>query len=579
MRRAFFIAAIIAFACAASSVASAAIDRPPLLSSLKTTPSGTYSVRFEANMKVTMSDGVQLNVDGYIPIPREPNTTTRFPVIIFPNSWGMPIYEYIVKTMNFAQDGYIAIEYETRGWYTSGGYIDAAGPRDIADGSEILTFVLNNTNWLPDANNVAFAGVSYGAGISLSMAGADPRVKTGIIMSGWTNITNMIQPYNTPNLVWGGLLEAAADLVGHPTQDLKNLYQDALHHQNLSFIDSFCSVRSPGRFLNVLNMRKVPLFFSHNRLDRLFRSEYALDFFARLNYSEKFVMINQGVHAEPEIFGLYDIGNSLIFNYARQWLDHYLMGRPTDITQMSPVIMQHGDSMSSTEYVPFDAWPSTAVVDQVFVMSARGDDHFAPLTPLSSGQAALAAAAARRATVVKGKTGGSTSSEAIGYTGLPALTAGIPIVTALTRSFGIPYDTEILLAPTSENMIYRSEPLTADTRYCGIPKMSVMVSANQVSWQVYGFIYDVDALDIAYLVANGYYTHWGNPGDNVNVPMRLSNIPFHAICRTIPAGHRIAVGFVLYSSLFQPANSADDLTVEFHYGATNASLIMPLNPQ
>jgi predicted acyl esterase len=523
-----------------------------------TTPSGTYDVT-EVSDKVTMSDGVVLGIDGYVPVPRD--NTTLFPVLIFPNSWGMPIIEYILKTLNFAQDGYVSIEYETRGWYTSGGEIDCAGPKDAEDASAILTYVLARSDWQVDADQVAFVGISYGAGLALTAAGNDPRVKTAVCLSGWTNISKMMLNYETPNLVWGSLLEESAKLLGHPSAEMQQLYIDAMKHENLTFIRDFTAKRSPGRFLDVLNARGTPLFLSHNHLDRLFRSEYTLDFYTQLTTKHKFVMINQGVHAEPEAFGLFDIGNNKIWGNVRLWLDHYLLGRDTDITQMPPVQIQLGLTITDQTYLTFDNWPTAAITNQVFYMCPRGSSHFAPLT-----------------TTPPSAPPSSNSTETIGFTLLPALTAGVPILTALVRSIGIPFDTEILLAPESENMIYRSDALNGDTVYCGIPELSITVSSNKPSWQVYAYLYDVDALDIAYLMTETYYTHWGAASDAVNVPYTLTGLQFHTLCHTFPAGHKVALGVVLYSGLWEAANTDGDLTATFLY-TNNATLTMPLNPQ
>jgi predicted acyl esterase len=494
------------------------------------------------------------------------DATTRFPVLIFPNSWATPIVEYILKTLSFAEGGYVAIEYETRGWYNSGGLIDCAGPQDIQDAQQILDYVLSRDDWLPDPDNIAFVGISYGAGISMSVAGADPRVKTAVCLSGWSNITNMILNYNTPNLVWGSLLAYSAELLGHPPPELMQLYNDAMHYQNLSFIHSYCDQRSPIRFHDAHNARGTPKFISHNRQDRLFRSEYALELFTQLTTKNKFVMLNQGVHAEPEIFGHGDIGSNAIFNNVQMWLDHYLLGRDTDITQQPPVQFQLGDTMTGTTFVGFDTWPSPAVQTQTFMLNPRGGNQFGDLTLFSGTSSSNGAVASS-----------DSSDETINYTSLPGLSAGVPILTALIRSVGIPYDTEILLVPKNENIIWRSNTLDADTRYCGVPTITLQVSSNKPSWQVYAFLYDVDAVDIAYLVSNAYYTHWGQPSDPVNVPYTLRNLQFHSTCRVFPAGHRVAVGVVLYSSLWQPAMTDSGFTVTFQYG--NASLTMPFNPQ
>ncbi|WP_261558811.1 CocE/NonD family hydrolase [Frankia tisae] len=46
--------------------------------------------------------------------------------------------------MNFAIRGYLAVAYSERGLADSTGKIDVAGPRDRADGSAVIDWILEN---------------------------------------------------------------------------------------------------------------------------------------------------------------------------------------------------------------------------------------------------------------------------------------------------------------------------------------------------------------------------------------------------------------------------------------------------
>ena len=48
-----------------------------------------------------------------------------------------------MQAQELARSGYIVLEYETRGWYRSGGEIDCAGEKDQRDVTEVISYALN----------------------------------------------------------------------------------------------------------------------------------------------------------------------------------------------------------------------------------------------------------------------------------------------------------------------------------------------------------------------------------------------------------------------------------------------------
>jgi predicted acyl esterase len=122
------------------------------------------------DVTLTMSDGV-----GLAGILTQPSTPGPHPAIVFISSWGLPDFEYYDQAQQFADDGYIVLEYDPRGFYNSGGTIDVASPQDVADVSTVITWLLANTSANP--SEIGVGGVSYGAGLSLLAAANDPRIK------------------------------------------------------------------------------------------------------------------------------------------------------------------------------------------------------------------------------------------------------------------------------------------------------------------------------------------------------------------------------------------------------------------
>ena len=224
-------------------------------------------------------------------------------MLIFPNSWSMPQIEYIVKALQLAESGYVTFEYETRGWWASGGQIDVAGPLDRRDISSVIDFVESNADkWNANTSAIAFIGISYGAGLSLEAAGFEPRVKAAVSMSGWVNLTLGLYKHNTPNTAWVKLLEVTADIVGHPSSELAELIHDLDHHENMSSVFAFAAKRSSISNVSFTNGRNTPILISNNFLDRLFKPQDMINYYNMLT-TPKMILLNHGVHAEAETAG------------------------------------------------------------------------------------------------------------------------------------------------------------------------------------------------------------------------------------------------------------------------------------
>ncbi|GAA4942875.1 CocE/NonD family hydrolase [Actinoplanes utahensis] len=67
-----------------------------------------------------------------------PAANGRHPAVILPSSWGLNDLEYLAQAKTLAGRGYVVVSYTPRGWWLSGGEIDTAGPKDMADLSRVV---------------------------------------------------------------------------------------------------------------------------------------------------------------------------------------------------------------------------------------------------------------------------------------------------------------------------------------------------------------------------------------------------------------------------------------------------------
>lgn len=144
----------------------------------------------------------------------------RFPVVVFGHPFGTPkeTFEYLPLADDggvplpptnlleaYAQAGIIAVSYDQRGWFRSGGQTTIAGPAEQADIELVIDYIDEHysTN-----GRVGLTGMSYGGGISFLGWQNIPEVVTAVPINGWVDLYEGVVPGNVPKLVW------AAELVG-----------------------------------------------------------------------------------------------------------------------------------------------------------------------------------------------------------------------------------------------------------------------------------------------------------------------------------------------------------------------------
>lgn len=533
------LAAFIAAAALLCSILPAAVQGRTVL------PQATGKSTWIADLTIVSFDNTSLHADAFIPTPSSP--TELFPVVIFPNSWGCPQLEYVCRVLQLGDRGYVALEYETRGWWLSGGQIDTAGAKDIEDAQAVIDFVAAHAvEWQADMRRIAFAGISYGAGITLLTAGTDPRVKVALAMSGWNNLTDFAYGEQSPNYKQTEALLHSSEKLGHPSAELYELEEDLSTHTNVSFILSFGESRSPQRLVDSLNARNVPVFLSSNYGDRFFRPQYMLEFFPALT-SPKMMLLNNGPHALPEAIGLF-VNTSYIWNQALLWMERHLKNITNGIDEQKPLQMELGTSIFSESRLNFTSDPSTSLAT-TWTLGSGGS--LTPASPPTSSTSSANAAAT------------------VFFSTTQTLTSGADDDT--WEALGLPFVTNIASANASTTALFKTEAFATDTTICGTPSVDLVVTTTSATgFQLYTFLYDVSPTspgEGTYLT-EGFYTQWTSTSSSQPT---VATFRMHTICRTIEAGHSIALGVVLYNSQYLPASTSSDLSVTVHLASVNGS--------
>ncbi|MEU2241334.1 CocE/NonD family hydrolase [Streptomyces sp. NPDC018338] len=426
--------------------------------------------------------------------PAGAGASARLPLIVLPTSWAMPQIEYLAQAKKLADSGYIVVSYNSRGFWQSGGEIETAGPKDIADASKVIDWALANTP--ADAGHVGMAGVSYGAGISLLTAAHDPRVKAVAALSGWADLIESIYSGRTQHLQAAALLGGAGYLTGRPGPELKEILGDFLS-SNLDKEDEMIAwgrERSPVTYLDRINANGAAIMLGNAWGDTIFPPNQYASFYEKLT-GPKRLEFRPGDHATAEATGLFGLPNDTWTN-AHRWFDRHLKGVDNGIDREQPVQLK---SRSTDGYEGYPDWKSVHANQRKFDLDGTQ------------------------------RVWANVDSGANG---------GITLLTNLLDQFlRTPPTVSVPLLPRAFAGVWQSERYDTPQRVRGTAKVHTTVTSTKESGTLVAYLYDVGPLGVGKLVANAPYTfHGKTPGKPFAVDLELFSTAYD-----VPAGHRLAL--------------------------------------
>ncbi|WP_374594171.1 CocE/NonD family hydrolase [Aquabacterium sp.] len=507
------------------------------------------------NLKISMADGVKLTANVFLPKITSPDQ--KFPTIIMTNSWVCPDWEYIGQAQRLARDGYIVLEYASRGWWGSEGQIRVAAPEDIQDVSTLFDWMAANVPM--DTANVATSGISYGAGISLLAAERDPRIKTVAAFSGWANLEDELYPQDTPNKSNVNLLVGVAPLGGRLSDEVTNLSNELLNpdtsQQRAEDIKAWARVRSPLQEVGKFNQRNTPVFLSKNYSDEMFTPNSSLQLFMAVQGPKKLVL-NRGWHATAEALGALAGVNNYPYDQAHRWFDYWLKGKDNGIMS-EPQVDMAVENTFTRETLP--TWPAAAVRSQTLYVAPRGDVRF------DLGCFCL-----------KGSTGAlQTSRDTSSYTDSisshtdTVATTGVPVVSdVLAGVLGLDPMAFVPFVNRANGVVYNGAALSSTFKLRGMVKLQLNLKPSGSQAQVLAYLYDVDALGMGTLITHGARSlHWATPGQTVSLPVDL-----HFASYNVPKGHHLALVLDTQDPHYGAASNSD-FTDQFMFSYSQVSTL------
>ncbi|WP_200304366.1 CocE/NonD family hydrolase [Streptomyces adelaidensis] len=471
-------------AVSATLVAGTALGLAPAAQAASTSPPTTRFVDIRGDGGIVLKANVVAPAD----------TSRAYPLVVLPTSWGLPQIEYLAQARQLADAGYVVVSYNVRGFWESGGFIEVAGPPDIADASKVIDWALANTP--ADAGHVGMAGLSYGAGISLLTAAHDRRVKAVAALSGWADLIESIYSGRTQHVQAAGLLDGAGRITGRQGPEVQQIFKD-FYASNLAKEGDMLAwgkKRSPVTYVDRLNTNGTAVMLANAWGDSIFPPNQYADFYEKLT-GPKRLELRPGDHATTELTGLLGLPND-VWTDTRRWLDHHLKGTANGIDREQPVQLK---SRTGGAYEGYPDWKSVAATRK---------------------KIALTSGTTIRANVDSGANGGVVFLSSI-----------------LDQLAQLPPVASIPLLPRRWAAVWQSEKYPSTQAVRGTANLHTTVTATKESGTLVAYLYDVGPLGLGKLVSNAPYTfHGKTPGTPFGVDLELSSTAYD-----VPAGHRLAL--------------------------------------
>jgi predicted acyl esterase len=456
---------------------------------------------------LTARDGVVLKSNVIAPA-----TAGRHPGIVLVASWALNDFQYLVQAKQLAEHGYVVLSYTTRGFWFSGGKIEVGGPDDVADASTAVDWLIANT--AVDPHRIGIAGLSYGAGISLLAAAHDRRVRAVASLSGWADMAASMTGGNTRRPQAAFFLQAAANLVGRPSDEMNRMLADYWANRNADSREKWADQRSAAFSVDAINQNHPAVLITQAFGDSVFPANQMVDFYNRLRTPAR-LELSPGDHATVELSGLAGLPNHA-WTSLRQWFDRYLRGIDTGIG--TGIVLRPHDSSAVESYPDWQR------------VSVRSDHE-----QLGWSQTIRA--------------GVDTTADA----GVALLTGGLEGLT------GVPPLVWLPSVSRHDAAVWVSNPYPAGLRVRGVPRLHLALTSSRPTGTVVAYLYDVNAAGLGRLVSHAPMT-WLAATTGIDVPMQVTAFD-------LPAGHRLGLVVDTKDPLYLDANVRDS-TITFRAGST-----------
>ncbi|MQS11001.1 acyl esterase [Streptomyces kaniharaensis] len=485
----------VALAVGAGAVAQPAVAAPGASAFAGAAPAPTVGSALGSFRlaDIPAKDGVVLKADVFTPPPGTPGADPqgRYPVVVQPASWGQNDLEYVAQGHRFAAAGYVVVTYTVRGFWRSGGEVDVAGPKDVADISTVIDWALAHTP--ADPQHIGMVGLSLGGGLTLLGAAFDPRIKAVASLSGWADLTDALYSGQTRHTQAAAVLAGIQAPTGRKSPEFAKVLDDLFADRDLPDVIRWADTRSPSAYLDRINANGTAVLLANGWGDSFFNPGQITAFYQRLTVPKR-LELRPGDHATQELTGLLGLDNAT-WNSARTWLDRYLKGAPDG--QGQPVDLEVRPT-GAHEQRP--DWQS---------VSSRTEHLTFGTEP---------------ATVQGGRASGASG--------------GIAVLSGmLDQAAHQPPTVLVPLLDRSAAAVWQSQPYPQGLPVRGATQLHTTVTASAPQGTAVAYLYDVNALGVGRLITHAPQSWSGRPPGQA-FPLDVTLFP---TAYDLPAGHRLAL--------------------------------------
>ena len=458
------------------------------------------ATRHTADVKsvdLRMKDGVVLKGTVATPAPGTPGADRhgRYPAVVLPSSWGVNDKTHLAQVRSLAADGYVVVAYTPRGFWLSGGEVDVAGPKDVADITTVIDWTLEHTPADPD--RLGMTGVSLGGGLTLMGAAFDSRVKAVAAMSGWGDLSGSLRSGDTRHMQAVAALYGVEKLTGRASDELERMITAHLSDRDSAEVTRWAKVRSPATYIDRINANGTAVFLGNSWGDSIFHPSQIIDFHRRLTVPKR-LELRPGEHATTEITSFLGLPNG-VWASARRWLDHHLKGIRNGIDREGGVMLEVRRSGAREEDT---RWQDVSSRSEQLVLGAA--DGW-PRTGELGGNPRTG----RPTRIVGGFDSGANGGVVIA-SGLLDQIAELPPVVSVP------------LLPRAFGAVWQSERYPSGLRIRGIPELQTTVTSSAPAGTAIAYLYDVDSLGTGKLITHAPQS-WSDrtPGEPFRLDIKL----------------------------------------------------------
>ncbi|MBH1937335.1 alpha/beta fold hydrolase [Streptomyces sp. AV19] len=456
-----------------------------------------------AGRVIPVAPGVALDAEVF---PPAPGAGRHPPLLVMPGVWVGGRHLYAREARRYARAGYLVVAYSPRGFGSSTGEVGTAGPEDVADVSAVIDWAVRR--WSADPGRVGLLGHSYGAGIALLGAAADPRVSAVVAVNGWAELEEAFFTNGTAHTAAVRFQYSLARLFGRPGRGLTRFATGVLAGRDDPRLRAWAAARSPQRRVRELNARGTAVFLVNNWNDTLLAAPNQMARFFESLTGPKHLELRPGEHGEATIHCLTDAVPPAACGRAGRWLDRYVRGRGP--LPGPPLLVR-----------PRPGPPA--------------DERHASWRAMTAGEFAAPFPSAPR-TVRTGLDSGAD--------------AGLPVLSPVADKRGLPPVAVLPLLPPGTAARWETSPARHAVR--GAPRLRIRVTPSAPEGTFFAYLYDVGPPGVGRLISHVPVTFRN----------RAAGRPFTAetemtaTAYDIPPGHRLGLVADTVDPLYAQRNPA-----------------------